>query len=84
MNEQIFDLWLDQKKIPNTQVDETTLRFFLRYLDKHSLRLSGVDSQNFHFTNDAQQLKFSFVEIKERVGDMKNGIPFPWERYTDV
>lgn len=84
MNEDIFDLWLASGKYSlAANSDEETIRFFLRYMDKHSLRLADATPPLLSFTNDAQTIRFSEDEIYTHVKNLKAGISFPWESYRD-
>jgi hypothetical protein len=83
MNEEIYTLWLEQGKCDSSSIDPSVILYFLKYLDKHSLRLHNFHLDGLSFTNDAQVIQFSYSEINSHVENLKNGIPFPWESFND-
>lgn len=83
MNEIILSEWITAKKIPVDSMDMERIVFFVKYMDKHSLRLSQYTNSSFSFTNDADLLTFTFSEINEYVTGMKSGKAFPWKRFEE-
>lgn len=81
MNELIFEEWKRQGLLDDLTLEDSLILFFIKYLDKHSLRLHAYASNIFTFSNEAQVINFSSVEITKIVNDMKRGISFPWEKY---
>lgn len=81
MNELIYLEWINQGRINDDLIDTDIILFFLKYFDKHSLRLHDFENKTFIFTNDAEFISISTQQIEAYVNDMKSGIPFPWSEY---
>lgn len=86
MNESILELWKDTSVINFSSEIYKKILKFVKYFDKHSMWLVKFNKEDisFLFSNDGQRLTFTLPQILEHLENIEAGIPFPWNKYTDI
>jgi hypothetical protein len=86
MNQTILELWKETSVINfNSKIYNKVLKF-VKYFDKHSMWLVEFNNvnQSFLFSNDGQRLTFTLNQILKHIENIEAGIPFPWNKFTDM
>ncbi|MDP4199468.1 MAG: hypothetical protein Q8922_02840 [Bacteroidota bacterium] len=83
MNDRLLAILAERPDFHVTDDEKKALDFFVEYLDRGSLFMSGYEpglDPVFLFTNDAQIYRFLLSEILLYVMQMKRGEAMDWER----